>query len=109
MSPEALPEASVGWRNKAWASEADRAGLAIQLPWAKCLNIFEPLFPLIKMPTSQRQEARRMSRSSVFSGRAYRRRSISSKSLLPQPSRPSLSPARGVLPADCTGMGGGVR
>lgn len=62
VSPEALPEESVRWRNKAWASEADRAGLAIQLPWAKCLNVFEPPFPLIKMPTSQRQEARRTSR-----------------------------------------------
>ena len=62
-SPEALPEAaSVQWGNKAWASEADGARLEIQLPWAKCLNIFEPPFPLVKMPTSQRQEARRMSR-----------------------------------------------
>lgn len=56
-SPEALPEALVQWRNKARASEADGARLAIQLPWAKCLNILEPPFPLIKMPTSQRQEA----------------------------------------------------
>lgn len=97
-SPEVLPEASVQRRNEAWASEADGARLEIQLPWAKCLNIFEPPFPLVKMPTSQRQKAQRTSRSSVFSGRAYRRHSISSKSLS---SSSSLGQAFPLLRSSC--------